>query len=86
MGSISYKGNIVPIHTQQASKGDGRRQSGKVDEDDGSKDLGIKSICNVTFVVLVAPLDVMNHPTKQPTSTGQGVLRWRPSRDGNWEG
>lgn len=73
----------ICTRTQQSSKGNSGRQSGEVDEDDGSKDLGVKSICEVTLVVLVAPLYVPNHPAKWSTSAGQGVFRWRPGRDGN---
>lgn len=70
-------------HTQKSSEGDGRRQGGEVYEDDGSEDLGVQSICDVTLVVLVAPLYVSNHPAKHLTSAGQGVFRWRPGGDGN---
>lgn len=70
-------------HTQQSPEGDGGWEGGKVDEDDSSKDLGVKSICDVTLVVLVAPLYVSNHPAKWLTSTGQRVFRWGTSKDGN---
>lgn len=56
--------------TQQSAKGDGGRQSSKVDEDDSSEDLGIQRICDVTLVILVASPDISNHPTKWSTSTG----------------
>lgn len=72
------------MHTKQSSKGDGRRKSSKVDEDDSSKNLGIESVCDVALVVLETSLYVSNHPPKGPTCSGQGVFRCRLSRDGNW--
>lgn len=73
----------IYTHTQQSSKGDGRRQSSKVDKDDSSNDLGVESVCDVALVVFVASLYVSNHPTKWPTSTNQGVFRWLPRGNGN---
>lgn len=43
-----------PGLTQQPPEGDGRRQGRKVDEDDGSQDLGAECVCEVTQVVGVA--------------------------------
>lgn len=74
----------IYTHTQQPSKGDGRRQSSKVDKDDSSNDLGVESVCDVTLVVLVASLYVSNHPAKWSTSTNQGVFGWLPRGNGNW--
>lgn len=60
--------------TQKTSKGDSRRQGSKVDEDDGSQDLGIQGVCEVADVVAVAALDVLYHSPKRNPCTGQGVL------------
>ena len=84
--SINYNSDVEShksTRTQQSSKGDGRRQGGEVNEDDSSKHLGIKSICDVTLVVLVATLYVSNHPAKWSASTGQGVFGRKPCRDGD---
>lgn len=68
-GILSGKQNQISIwlHTQQASKGDGRRQSSKVDENNGGQSLGVQGICEVALVVLVASLYVSNHPAEWPT-------------------
>lgn len=42
--------------TQKPSKSDGRRQGGKVDEDDGREDLRVQSVSVVTEVVTVSAL------------------------------
>lgn len=60
--------------TQKASKGDGRGQGSKVDEDDGCQDLSVQSICVVADVVAVTPLDVLHHPTERIAGAGQRVL------------
>lgn len=84
--SCCFFNQCEQARTQQAAKGDGGRQSGEVDEDDSSEDLGIKSICDVTPVVLVASPDISNHSAKRSTSTGQGIFGWRSGGDGDWEG
>lgn len=68
---------LKQTRTQQSTKGDGGRESGKVDEDDSSEDLGVERIDEVTLVVLIAPPYVSNHSAKWSSSTGQGVLGWR---------
>lgn len=42
--------------TQKPSKRDGRREGSEVDEDDGSEDLRVQSICVVADVVAVTTL------------------------------
>lgn len=84
--SCCFFNKYEQTRTQQAAKGDGRRQGGEVDEDDSSKDLGIKGICDVTPVVLVASPDISNHSAKRSTSTGQGIFGWRSGGDGDCEG
>lgn len=74
---------LLSTHTQKSSEGNGRRQRSKVNEDDCSKDLDVKCICDVTLVVLVAPLHVSYHPSKWATSTGQWVFRWGSSTKRN---
>lgn len=52
--------------TQEATEGDGRRQGSKVDEDDGSQDLGAECICDVTQIVRITAPDVTYQASKDP--------------------
>lgn len=70
--------------TQKASKSDGRGQGSEVDEDDGSEDLRVQSVCVVADVVTVTALQVLHHPTERIACTGQRVLPRLPWSVLNW--
>ena len=60
--------------TQESTKGDGRWQRSKVDEDDGGHALRVQSVSKVAEVLRVAPGHVFDQAAKQTTWTPQGVL------------
>jgi len=60
--------------TQKPSESDSWGQGSEVDEDDGSEDLSIQSVCVVADVVAKPALHVLHHSTKRITCTGQRVL------------
>lgn len=60
--------------TQKPSESDGRGQGSEVDEDDGSEDLKVQTVCVVTDVVAVTPLQVVHHPSERIACTSQRVL------------
>lgn len=70
--------------TQKPSKSDGRGKGSEVDEDDGSEDLRVQSVCVVADVVAVTTLQILHHPTERIACTGQRVLLRLLWRFLNW--
>lgn len=60
--------------TQKSSKGDGWRQRGEVDEDDGGHALSVQSISKVTEVLRVAASHVFDQASEKTARTPQGLV------------
>lgn len=71
---IKKSENLALSFTQKPSKSDGWGQGSEVDEDDGSENLRVQSICVVAEVVAITALQVLHHPTEGIACAGQRVL------------
>jgi len=71
--------------TQKSSEGDGRRQRGKVDEDDGSHALRVQSISDVAEVLRVAASHVFDQTSEQTAGPPQGLVAVFGGHEGVWE-
>ena len=70
--------------TQEASEGDGRRQGGKVNEDDGGHALGVHGVPDVGEVLGVPPRHVLHQAAEQTARPPQGVVAGLGRVRGAW--
>lgn len=71
--------------TQKSTKGDGRWQRSKVDEDDGSHALGVQSISKITKVLRVASSHVFDQTSEKTAWTPQGLITRFGGNKGIWK-
>lgn len=71
---ISYNQHLGRLLTQQSSKGNGRRESCKVNEYDSSHALGVEGILEVTQVFGVTVACIPYGPAEQAPGPPHGVV------------
>lgn len=71
--------------TQKSTKGNGRRQRSKVDEDDGGHALRVQSISEVAEVLRVASRHIFDQTSEKMARTSQGLIARFGGNEGIWK-